>query len=180
MRPPLHAATEGESHVRCRRCKKKSSSRQRRVSASNKLPLILASASLRFTGHWRQQQSLCTHEPKTNYKRNCSMARHWTRQERIRQSQLIRNWRPWENSTGAKTPEGKAISSRNAYKGDPLGKLLRHHVKLIKLASDLEKIWGMEMPADAFVYLYRSYEIIRSLEQRGVTSAHLVAMGFRW
>jgi hypothetical protein len=30
---------------------------------------------------------------------------------------LIRNWRPWEKSTGPRTPEGKAGVSRNAYKG---------------------------------------------------------------
>jgi hypothetical protein len=26
----------------------------------------------------------------------------------------VRGWKPWESSTGAKTPEGKAISSQNA------------------------------------------------------------------
>jgi len=43
--------------------------------------------------------------------------RHWTPEERLRQSQLIQSWQPWNKSTGARTPEGKAISSRNAYKG---------------------------------------------------------------
>ena len=43
--------------------------------------------------------------------------RHWTIEEREKQSQLIQNWQPWNNSTGARTPEGKAISSRNAHKG---------------------------------------------------------------
>ena len=45
------------------------------------------------------------------------MLRHWTTEERVRQSQLIQCWQPWNKSTGARTPEGKAISSRNAHKG---------------------------------------------------------------
>ena len=36
---------------------------------------------------------------------------------RARQSELIRRWRPWERSTGPRTPEGKARASQNAYKG---------------------------------------------------------------
>ena len=43
--------------------------------------------------------------------------RHWTPEERAKQSQLIQSWQPWNKSTGARTPEGKAVSSRNAYKG---------------------------------------------------------------
>ena len=43
--------------------------------------------------------------------------RHWTKEERARQSELIQNWKPWDKSTGAKTIEGKVVSSRNAYKG---------------------------------------------------------------
>lgn len=42
--------------------------------------------------------------------------RQWTPEEREKQSQLIQCWQPWNKSTGAKTIEGKAISSRNAYK----------------------------------------------------------------
>ena len=43
--------------------------------------------------------------------------RHWTTEERLKQSQLIQSWQPWNKSTGAKTLEGKAVSSRNAHKG---------------------------------------------------------------
>jgi hypothetical protein len=42
--------------------------------------------------------------------------RQWTQEERLRQAQLIRNWRPWEKSAGAKTEAGKAASKMNAYK----------------------------------------------------------------
>lgn len=34
----------------------------------------------------------------------------------MKQAELIRNWQPWKQSTGAKTTEGKARSSQNAYK----------------------------------------------------------------
>ena len=42
--------------------------------------------------------------------------RNWTPEQRQRQRELIQRWKPWEKSTGAKTLEGKAKSSRNATK----------------------------------------------------------------
>ena len=42
------------------------------------------------------------------------MANGWTPERRARQSALIRNWRPWEKSTGPKTEKGKA-----GYRGTP-------------------------------------------------------------
>ncbi len=44
------------------------------------------------------------------------MANGWTEERKARQSELIQNWKPWRHSTGARTPEGKAISSKNAVK----------------------------------------------------------------
>ena len=41
----------------------------------------------------------------------------WTPERRARMSAMIRNWKPWEKSTGPRTDEGKAVSSRNAFKG---------------------------------------------------------------
>ena len=41
----------------------------------------------------------------------------WTPERRARQSQAIHRWQPWQQATGAKTPEGKAKSAKNAYKG---------------------------------------------------------------
>lgn len=40
-------------------------------------------------------------------------ARIWTDQQKAIQAAKIRTWKPWRLSTGAKTPEGKAIVSRN-------------------------------------------------------------------
>ena len=45
------------------------------------------------------------------------MASSWTPERRARQAALIRTWRPWQKATGPRTPDGKATTSRNAYKG---------------------------------------------------------------
>lgn len=42
--------------------------------------------------------------------------RNWTAEQRQRQRQLIQLWKPWTKSTGAKTPEGKRMSSQNSFK----------------------------------------------------------------
>lgn len=44
-------------------------------------------------------------------------ARKWTPEQKRRQAKRINDWKPWEQSTGAKTAQGKAIVSRNAYRG---------------------------------------------------------------
>lgn len=44
------------------------------------------------------------------------MPRQWTTDQKLKQSLLIHQWLPWLQSTGAKTPEGKARSSKNAVK----------------------------------------------------------------
>ena len=46
------------------------------------------------------------------------MARQWTEEQRARQAALIRSWQPWTRSTGARTPEGKRISSMNVLVGN--------------------------------------------------------------
>ena len=44
-------------------------------------------------------------------------ARKWTVEQRKQQSLKIRQWQPWQHSTGSKTDEGKAKASLNAFKG---------------------------------------------------------------
>ena len=45
------------------------------------------------------------------------MANGWTPERRARQAELIRNWKPWQKSTGPRTDEGKARTARNGFKG---------------------------------------------------------------
>lgn len=45
------------------------------------------------------------------------MSKGWTLERRQRQAELIRGWKPWEQSTGPKSEEGRAKASRNAWKG---------------------------------------------------------------
>lgn len=58
------------------------------------------------------------------------MANGWTLERRQRQAEQIRRWRPWEQSTGPRTPEGKAMVSRNAWKGG-------HRAQLRALSKEL-------------------------------------------
>lgn len=41
----------------------------------------------------------------------------WTAERRKQQAEAIKAWRPWEKSTGPKTPEGKQRVSRNPWRG---------------------------------------------------------------
>ncbi len=51
------------------------------------------------------------------------MATPWTLERRQRQAEQIRRWKPWEQSTGPRTHEGKARVSRNAWQGGHLAQL---------------------------------------------------------
>lgn len=51
------------------------------------------------------------------------MARKWTDEQKAQQAEKIRQWQPWTKSTGAKTIEGKARSSRNAFTGGLMQKI---------------------------------------------------------
>jgi hypothetical protein len=42
--------------------------------------------------------------------------RQWTEAERLRQAELIKQWQPWQHSTGATTAHGKAKAKMNALK----------------------------------------------------------------
>ena len=44
-------------------------------------------------------------------------ARQWTEEQRQRQREAIQRWKPWAQSTGPRTAEGKAKASRNGDKG---------------------------------------------------------------
>ena len=65
------------------------------------------------------------------------MANGWTDERRKKQSELIRGWQPWNNSTGPKTGEGKKISSRNSVK---LGLRSADFTKVFKMLSESAKV----------------------------------------
>lgn len=44
-------------------------------------------------------------------------ARTWTQEQRQRQREAIQRWKPWNQSTGPVSQEGKAVAARSAYKG---------------------------------------------------------------
>lgn len=52
------------------------------------------------------------------WKIKISYQKRWTRHRKTRQSVRIRLQKPWRRSTGPKTAQGKAITSRNALTGD--------------------------------------------------------------
>ena len=45
------------------------------------------------------------------------MSYYRTPEHRKLRAELIKKWKPWENSTGPRTEEGKARASRNGFKG---------------------------------------------------------------
>lgn len=48
---------------------------------------------------------------------------------------MIRQWKPWEKSTGPRSPQGKAKVSTNAYKGGTR-QMLRELSRLLKEQED--------------------------------------------
>lgn len=59
-------------------------------------------------------------------------ARTWTLEQRQRQREAIVRWKPWEQSTGPRSPEGKARVSRNGWKGGHRQKLR----ELVRMVND--------------------------------------------
>jgi hypothetical protein len=45
------------------------------------------------------------------------MSYYRTAEHRRLRAELIQRWKPWRQSTGLRTAEGKATSARNAYRG---------------------------------------------------------------
>lgn len=52
-------------------------------------------------------------------------ARTWTTEQRQRQREAIQQWKPWNQSTGPVSPEGKALAARNAYGGGQRAEMRR-------------------------------------------------------
>ena len=73
------------------------------------------------------------------------MANGWTPERRAQQAELIRTWRPWEKSTGPRSAEGKARTSRNGFKGGHRA-TLRDLVRELNEALREQREWMRRMP----------------------------------
>ena len=62
------------------------------------------------------------------------VVRGWTQARRVWQAAAIRQWRPWEQATGPRTPAGKARVARNADRG---GQRRRERVMMQALRAGL-------------------------------------------
>ena len=69
-----------------------------------------------------------------------SLKNGWTPERRARQAERIRTWKPWKQSTGPKSAEGKAAASRNAWTGGEWRKL-RQAIKALNGAMRKQRDW---------------------------------------
>ena len=67
------------------------------------------------------------------------MKHGWTPQRRKKQSELIQKWKPWENSTGPRTAQGKTTSSMNAVKHGMRGAEMRSIESVIAALARFER-----------------------------------------
>lgn len=74
------------------------------------------------------------------------MATPWTLERRQRQAELIRQWQPWKQSTGPQSAEGKARSSRNAYKGGVSQQLRALNIELRRELAAMREFNRMARP----------------------------------
>lgn len=68
------------------------------------------------------------------------MTNGWTPERKARQAELIRNWRPWEQSTGPRTVAGKARTARNRYRGAQRARL-RNLAKELRAFLKAQREW---------------------------------------
>ena len=74
------------------------------------------------------------------------MVNGWTLERRERQAELIRQWQPWKQSTGPQSVEGKARSSRNAYKGGVSQQLRALNIELRRELAAMRDFNKMARP----------------------------------
>ena len=64
----------------------------------------------------------------------------WTPERRKRQSEAIRRWKPWNQSTGPKSQEGKAAVASNAWTGGERPRL-RQAIKELNEVMRKQRDW---------------------------------------
>ena len=74
------------------------------------------------------------------------MSYYRTPEHRALRAQLIQRWKPWERSTGPKTPEGKAKSAMRGYKGGLRPAMRELAAALRQQAQMLEDLEGGGAP----------------------------------
>ena len=67
-------------------------------------------------------------------------ARKWTPEQRQRQREAIQRWKPWQQSTGPQSADGKAKAARNAWTGGHTEKL-RQIIKELNQAMRGQREW---------------------------------------
>ena len=85
----------------------------------------------------------------------------WTPESRLKQSQIIRRWKPWEQSTGPQTDLGKERSSRNAWKGGHRAAVTLWHHVLRQVTGARETLAG-RYQALSRRQMLRGHEVISS------------------
>lgn len=73
------------------------------------------------------------------------MPREWTVDQRQQQSEAIQSRKPWEQSTGPRTTEGKVKVSQNAYRGGTRAQIARMNRVLNQYGHSLDSIQGMSL-----------------------------------
>ena len=70
----------------------------------------------------------------------------WTPEARLKHAAAIRRWMPWTLSTGPVTAEGKARSSRNAWKGGLRPQVSNWHRALRQIGLITERLYSSIRP----------------------------------
>lgn len=73
------------------------------------------------------------------------MPREWTVEQRQQQAEAIRSRKPWEQSTGPRTPLGKVKVSQNAYRGGTRAQLAKINRILNQYGHTIDSIHGMTL-----------------------------------
>ena len=73
------------------------------------------------------------------------MPRKWTVEQRQQQADAIQCRKPWEQSTGPRTTEGKVKVSQNAYRGGTRAQITKLNRILNQYGQTLDSIQGMTL-----------------------------------